>query len=403
MAAYVEPRSDPAEGFTQGLSAMSQKMFDDARRQEIAQRAAAQYGGMQNQGQQNTIAFAQSPVGGPDAGYKTEDQGATQRFGQQMQPPPIEAAPAQNRMAAQAGPPPLPPGLDTTALAPPPAGTPPAPPRLEQPPAEAGAPPLPPPAAEMPPPPPTLDEGKLDQFRNGVRQAMATYDPLTRQKLRAQGLTDPEIDELRGIGPVSDQTKQRILQLGSAQLPQYSTGTETPDYKMNAQLQQEQSQYGVQGLRNQGLMARNWHQARDETRQQLVSNLNNAQNPMNGILNPAMVSDAQNKLNIYDQAEAGTLKQIPDDPELQALAVKGAGFAAFARQRTGQDMSGGGAPAPAKKLGGGTGVTLDSVLARLPGDVRAKVEAARAKGIPDATILNSADVQAYVNKPKLRK
>lgn len=331
MGAYQNPGFDPAGSLMKGAQVMSQIQIDNARRAEIAAKAAAQYGGVANTGQMNPISLSQ-PLVTPDAGYTPRDQGQAQRLGRTLTPPPVQPAPAQNLRAAAMVQPQMP---------------------VQQSEMPAGAPDLPPlpeeTSAEMPAPPPTLDMTALQSFRGQLRGALGQYNALTREKMRAQGLEDRDIDELRGLGPVSQELQNKLMELGTAQLPQYATGTDTPDFIRNRDLE------GMAALQRRAETPRGGSKPtvfKSDFRQGLQQEALRAMDPLSGILDPALQAATQRELSLYDQAFAGTLTQEPTDPNDRAIVIRARAEANLAKQLSGLTMGGGALAAPAPRSKG---------------------------------------------------
>ncbi len=403
MGAYQNPGGLPSPMlFAQTRGAMVQADLDNARREEIAMKIAAQYQGAKTQGQMNPVALTmESPPAVPgqaDQGYNTIDQNQAIQAGQQRLGPPVQAAPKQNTQAAAMAPPQLPAGQGAQQLGPPPAPDPMAPPPIDAMPVDpAGDGPQMQAPQESQQGPPMLNQGKVEEMRVKLRQLAMQYGPLTREKMLSQGLSEGTYNAMRGFGPLPEQAQNELLQAATLQVPDnYPTGYDTSDYKMNADLA---ARAGKQDLERTKADSKPWKQAKDSYRPALQQAKITAMNPISGIINPQQLAEANHDLEVYDAAFTGQMKQQPADPNDAIIWLRAKGEADLQRKISGlvipQGVPGG-SPAP-------KGSALDAVMPRLPANVKALVDAARGKGVPDDQILATPEVQAHVNKPGLRK
>lgn len=363
------------DNFLGGMQQATQQAVDDARRMEIQQKALAAYGGVANQGQVNPMNLV-APAFSTDAGYTPTDQKLANQAGNAaMVPPP---APPQN--AVQAGP---------TAQMPPQAG-----PQGQAP--AAGAAPAPP-ETQM-----RLDPMAVQQFRQGLSQRLGQYGPLTRQFFGARGLDENAIRTLAGLGPLTPELEQKLMGLGSVDMPEYASGTETPDFKMNAMLLEAEKAKEVQGLRNQGRGG----QGPDDYKTTLASfdkAIATASGQFGGVLQPEEVARTKAERDAFLMGVLGREMQFGSPGEEAAFSLG----ARFKGQKNSAPANPG-APPPA---GGGappeqdrpaTMQDLDALLnvPRMPGPLKKKLMAAVQKGISVQQLSGLDDVRPYLKTRK---
>lgn len=216
--AYGVPVNDPSAPFINVLKGLSEADANAAQKEEIRQRVRARFAGM---GQAPTsIAFTPQPqptVSDPMAqGRRTPDEAQASAAVQPMVPPTPVPQPSA-----------LPPGPRQD---------------LRQ---------LPQVQANLPAPVPQaqnlIHPDVQNRFRQVALQALSASPLAAAQAFRNAGLTDQDIVGLRGFGPLPAPLQQKLLQMGNIQIPNYASGTDTPDQVGEAGLQRAQMALGRTG------------------------------------------------------------------------------------------------------------------------------------------------------------